>query len=78
VKLRVCCLCPVDAEQRNDDLIYIFSSVSLRQLVVLLEELDKRCIAFTRGGRGRYIYIFSVKEVLKNMLLPMRCHFTEH
>lgn len=52
VKPRVCCVLPVDAEQRNDDLNYIFSSASLRQLVVFLEELDKCCITFKHGRQG--------------------------
>lgn len=46
---------PVDVEQRNDDLNYIFSSASLRQLAVFLEELDKCCITFKHGQQGRYI-----------------------
>lgn len=45
---------PVDVEQRNDDLNYIFSSASLRQ-AVFLEELDKCCITFKRERHGRYI-----------------------
>lgn len=45
VKLRLCCVLPVDVEHRNDDLNYIFSSATLRQLV-FLEELDKCCITF--------------------------------
>lgn len=55
VKLRGCSVLPVDVEQRNDDLNYIFSSASLRQLVVFLEELDKCCITFKHGQEDRYI-----------------------
>lgn len=55
VKLRICCVLPVDVEQRNNDLNYRFSSASLRQLVVFLEELDKCCITFKHGWQGRYI-----------------------
>lgn len=54
VKQRVCCVLPVDVEQRKDDLNYIFSSATLRQLV-FLEELDKCCITFKHERQGRYI-----------------------
>lgn len=55
VELRVCCVLPVDVEQRNYDLNYIFSSATLRQLV-FLEELDKCCITFKQERQGRYSY----------------------
>jgi len=71
VKPRVCCVLPVDVEQRNDDLSYIFRSASLRQLVVFLEELDKCCITFKHGRQGRYTLGFFVSTVTK----PKRCPY---
>lgn len=55
VELRICCVLPVDVEQRNYDLSCIFSSATLRQLV-FLEELDKCCITFKHERQCRYIY----------------------